>query len=22
AEAASIILQQYLDGLSDTHEFH
>lgn len=22
AEAASIILQQYLDGLSDDHEFH
>ncbi|WP_027210062.1 Holliday junction resolvase RuvX [Burkholderia sp. WSM2232] len=22
AEAASIILQQYLDGLSDNHEFH
>jgi putative Holliday junction resolvase len=22
AEAASIILQQYLDGLSDSHEFH
>ncbi|SMG44611.1 Holliday junction resolvase RuvX [Paraburkholderia susongensis] len=22
AEAASIILQQYLDGLSDAHEFH
>jgi putative Holliday junction resolvase len=22
AEAACIILQQYLDGLSDDHEFH